>query len=240
MRAVLTRKSDRYIALRKRVKLARKGKADMFIAIHSDAFKNRHSRGASVYALSARGASSEAAKWLAEKENYSELGGVNLKDKDNMLRSVLIDLSQTATIGASLDLGTKVLDQIGNITRLHHDKIEQAPFVVLKSPDIPSILVETGFLSNQQEEKMLGSVEFQTKIAKAITKGIKEYFWVHAPPNTKFAAEQREKKHIIAKGESLVSISKRYHVSIKQLRDMNKLAGDVLKVGQNIRIPSNA
>ena len=148
-KAVLTRSDDRYLTLRRRLSLAREHHADMFIAIHADAFVNASAHGASVFALSQRGATSEAARWLAQKENESELmGGVDLADKDQMLRSVLIDLSQTATIGSSLNMGAGLIQSLKKVVPMHSSKVEQAAFVVLKSPDIPSLLVETGFISN--------------------------------------------------------------------------------------------
>jgi N-acetylmuramoyl-L-alanine amidase len=176
--AVLTRSTDAYISLRKRLSIARKNRADMFIAIHADAYHHSHAIGASVYALSQRGATSEAARFLAEKENESELGGLGdvLADKDAILRSVLIDLSQTHTIESSLRMGHKILGNLAKLGRLHHLGVEQAAFVVLKSPDIPSVLVETGFLSNPNEEKKLIDSTFQHQMAHAIKEGIRQYF----------------------------------------------------------------
>lgn len=176
--AILTRNTDFYIPLRKRLAIARRNHADMFVAIHADAYHHSHATGASVYALSQRGATSEAAKWLAEKENESELGGLSseLADKDAMLRSVLIDLSQTHTIASSLHIGRNVLSQLGRNASLHHSRVEQAAFVVLKSPDIPSILVETGFLSNPLEEEKLTDKAYQRQTAYAIKEGIKNIF----------------------------------------------------------------
>lgn len=194
MHAVLTRNGDYYIDLRQRLSIARKDSADIFVSIHADAFSNPYSHGASVYALSERGGTSEAARWLAAKENYSELGGVDLgelDDKDGMVRSVLIDLSQTATIGASLELGSDVLKNIGQVTRLHHRTVEQAQFVVLKSLDIPSILVETGFISNPQEEAQLRNPAYQAKLAKAILRGIQAYFIQHPPVGSYWIAQNK-------------------------------------------------
>ena len=191
MRAVLTRNGDYYIGLRERMYIARKDNADIFVAIHADAFNNPDSNGASVFALSARGATSEAARWLAEKENYSELGGVNLRgldDANGVIRTVLIDLSQTATIGASLQMGSRVLRQLDTITRLHNAKVEQARFMVLKSPDIPSILIETGFISNPREERNLTNPAYQTRLTQAIFNGIKAYFWEYPPHGTRVEA----------------------------------------------------
>jgi N-acetylmuramoyl-L-alanine amidase len=196
MRAVMTRSGDYYLTLRQRLQKARAAKADIFIAIHADAYQDPQSRGASVYALSLKGASSEAARWLAAKENYSELGGVNLNDKNDVLRSVLIDLSQTATISASLRLGGAVLGQLHQFTPLHHDAVEQARFVVLKSPDIPSVLVETGFLSNSTEELQLRNPQYQQKVAKAILQGAVTYFYQQPPEGTWIAAKAREDKPV--------------------------------------------
>lgn len=178
MRAVLTRKGDYFVPLRDRLRLARKGKADIFIAIHADSYFNKHSNGVSVYALSQRGATSEAARWLARRDNDSELGGVNLsglEDQSYLLRSVLIDLAQTATITDSLRLGSGLLRSLDVIATLHYPHVEQAPFVVLKSPDIPSVLVETGFISNADEELRLKNPVYQSKIAQALFKGVNHY-----------------------------------------------------------------
>lgn len=183
--AVLTRDSDYYIPLRGRLDIARHDKADMFISIHADAFKDGDAMGASVYALSERGATSEAARWLAEKENTSELmGGVNLPGQDNILRSVLIDLSQTHTISVSLQIGNAVLRQLSYITQLHHNRVEQAAFVVLKSPDIPSLLIETGFLSSPRQERQLRNPRYQEQLANSILQGIKSYFVRNPPQGT--------------------------------------------------------
>lgn len=191
MRAVLTRTGDYYIGLRQRLNIARKYNADIFVAIHADAFSNHQSTGASVFALSQRGATSEAAKWLAEKENYSELGGVNLSgldDQNGIVRTVLIDLSQTATINASLQMGSRVLQNLDQVTNLHNNRVEQARFVVLKSPDIPSVLIETGFISNPREEMNLSNPAYQTRLTQAIFQGIKRYFWDYPPHGTRVEA----------------------------------------------------
>lgn len=181
---VVTREQDYFIPLRGRLAIARKYHGDMFIAIHADAYKDPYAKGASVFALSAHGASSEAARWLAEKENYSECGGVNLSDKSYMLRSVLIDLSQTATISSSIQLGSSIISQLAKVGHLHYRTVEQAPFMVLKSPDIPSILVETGFLSNAEDQERLRNPVAQMQIAKALAVGIENYFRKNPPPGT--------------------------------------------------------
>ena len=200
MRAVLTRDGDYYVGLRERLMIARKHNADVFIAIHADAFINTHSHGASVFALSPRGATSEAARWLAEKENYSELGGVNLKgldDKNGLIRTVLLDLSQTATIASSLQLGTQVLQDLDRMTTLHNNHVEQARFVVLKSPDTPSILVETGFISNPEEAKNLTNSRYQARLSQAIFAGLKRYFWSYPPHGTRLEAMSNASRPVI-------------------------------------------
>ncbi len=240
MRAVLTRKGDYYIPLRGRLGIARKDKADLFISIHADAFKKRSSHGVSVFALSQRGASSEAARWLAARENYSELGGLDLNDlydRSAVVRSVLLDLSQTATISASLRFGSKVLKQLSHFAKLHNDKIEQARFVVLKSPDIPSVLIETGFISNPREERLLNSRSYRHKLTLAILSGIKSYFWSEPPLGSYIYAWRNAKSVRVAKRESLNQFADRYDIPTHELKRFNKLSSTHLKVGQLIRIP---
>jgi N-acetylmuramoyl-L-alanine amidase len=178
MRAVLTRNGDYYVTLHNRLVYARKNKADIFLSIHADSYFNNRASGASIYALSKHGATSIAARWLAMRDNYSELEGVtfkHLEDQSPMLRSVLIDLAQTTTVRDSMRLGVSLLDVLENVTSLHYTKVEQAPFMVLKSPDIPSILVETGFISNPAEEMRLRDKVYQHKIAVALLNGIRFY-----------------------------------------------------------------
>lgn len=176
LRAVLTRDDDYFVPLQGRVVKARKLKADIFISIHADAFTNPEAKGSSVFALSESGATSASARYLANKENESDLiGGVSLDDKDPMLAKTLLDLSQSATINDSVKLGNFVLDQLGDINDLHKSNVEQAGFAVLKSPDIPSILVETAFISNLKEEKILNNEDHQEILAKNILIGIKKY-----------------------------------------------------------------
>ncbi len=177
--AKLTRNTDKYLTLRQRLAVARKNKADMFISIHADAFKTSKAHGASIFALSRHGATSEAARWIAHRENKSELGGVKLSNKSRLLRSVLLDLSQQATISTSLQTGHSMLSRMKKVTSLHHSVVEQAAFVVLKSPDIPSLLVESGFISNWDDATNLNTPDFQRKLAESIGKGIKFYFKHH-------------------------------------------------------------
>ncbi len=177
MRAVLIRDGDYFIPLGMRVTKARAARADLFVSIHADAFVKPHAKGSSVFALSERGATSANARWLAKKENEADMiGGVNIAVQDPYLARTLLDLSQTATISDSMKLAKQVLGELGNVNTLHRGRVEQAGFAVLKAPDIPSILVETAFISNPSEEKRLTDEEYQEKLAKAILKGIKHYF----------------------------------------------------------------
>lgn len=241
MHAVLTRSGDYYVGLRERLDIARKYNGDIFVAIHADAFNNPHSNGASVFALSQSGATSEAARWLAEKENYSELGGVNLgglDDHNGVVRSVLIDLSQTATINAGLQMGERVLGQLGSFARLHNTRVEQARFVVLKSPDIPSILVETGFISNPREERNLTSPAYQMRLSQAIFQGIKGYFWENPPRGTRIEAMVANKFHIVRAGDTLPVIASRYSVSVQALQTANHMHRFARpRAGQKLVIP---
>ncbi|MBL8398659.1 MAG: N-acetylmuramoyl-L-alanine amidase [Candidatus Accumulibacter sp.] len=182
MRAVLTRDSDYFVPLQTRVQKARRIQSDLFVSIHADAFVRPDANGSSVFVLSPSGASSSAARYLAQKENAADLiGGVNIDVKDPVLARTLLDLSQTATINDSLKLGKAVLGELGGINRLHKAHVEQAGFAVLKAPDIPSILVETAFISNPEEEKRLNDDAYQDKIAQAIFAGIKKYFAKNPP-----------------------------------------------------------
>lgn len=191
MRAILTRDGDYFIPLHGRVVKARKLQADLFLSIHADAFVKPEARGSSVFALSERGATSASARYLAKRENDSDLiGGVSLNDKDPYLARTLLDLSQTATISDSLKLGRAVLGHIGEINTLHKNAVEQAGFAVLKSPDIPSILIETAFISNPEEERRLNDDAYQDKMAAAILAGVKKYFATNPPlAKTKLALQ---------------------------------------------------
>ncbi|WP_220272126.1 N-acetylmuramoyl-L-alanine amidase [Ectopseudomonas mendocina] len=250
-RGELVRTGDYFIPLRKRTEIARKKGADLFVSIHADAAPRSSAFGASVYALSERGATSETARWLADAENQSDLiggaGNVSLDDKDKMLAGVLLDLSMTASLSSSLNVGQKVLSNMGSITPLHKRRVEQAGFMVLKSPDIPSILVETGFISNPNEARKLHTASHQQALARSITSGVKQFFHENPPPGTyvawlrdegKIAAGPRE--HVVARGESLALIAQRYQISLAALRSANKLNGDVIKVGQTLQIPATS
>ncbi|MBC3474776.1 N-acetylmuramoyl-L-alanine amidase [Pseudomonas taiwanensis] len=248
-RAELTRTGDYFIPLRKRTEIARKKGADLFISIHADAAPSRAAFGASVFALSDRGATSETARWLADTENRSDLiggaGNVSLDDKDRMLAGVLLDLSMTATLSSSLNVGQKVLGNMGRVTSLHKQRVEQAGFMVLKSPDIPSILVETGFISNNNEAAKLATASHQQALARSIHTGVRQYFQQNPPPGTYIAwlrdsgkIAQGPREHTVRPGETLAMIAVRYQVSVASLRSSNSLRSDELKVGQHLDIPA--
>ncbi len=235
MKAVLIRDGDYYLGLRKRMNKARTHGTDLFVSIHADAFKDPRVRGLSIYTLSSNGASSEAARWLADKENSSDLvGGVSLEDKDDVLASVLLDLAQTATSDASQNAAAQVLKRLKKIGKVHKSSVQHASFVVLKSPDIPSILVETAFISNPAEEKKLRSSRYQQALARAIFSGIYAYFDRQPPPGTYMASRRR---HVISRGDTLGKIAKQYQVSIKSLRAINNISGDRIMPGQVLQIP---
>jgi N-acetylmuramoyl-L-alanine amidase len=245
MKAVLVRNSDRYVDHRARMEVARRNKADLFISIHADAVDDRRANGASVYVLSLKGASDEAAQRLAQRENAATwVGDVSLADKDEVLASVLLDLSQNAALGASLDVGDDVIRELSRIGKVHRRKVQQAGFLVLKSPDVPSILVETAYISNPAEEKKLRSSSHQNKLANAILIGVRNYFYENPPPDTQIALNQKKYgnstrvSHVIARGDTLSEIAERYHVSMAAIRAANKLASDNVRVGQKLQIPA--
>jgi N-acetylmuramoyl-L-alanine amidase len=237
----LIRSGDYYVSLTGRRDLARQRQADLFVSIHADAFKRTEAYGASVYALSTRGATSTAARYLAQRENAADLvGGVRLADKDDVLAGVLADLSMTSTLDTSLKLGDRVLRKMDRIAPLHKKQVEQAGFVVLKSPDIPSILVETGFISNPGESKKLASSSYQKKIARAIHGGIVEWFLDHPPSGTLVAWQKQQggRQYTIAHGDTLSGIAQRFNVTVASLRDFNNLRDSRIMVGQTLRIPT--
>ncbi|MEL7449381.1 MAG: N-acetylmuramoyl-L-alanine amidase [Pseudomonadota bacterium] len=242
LRSVLVRDGDTRVDHRERMRRARVAKADLFVAIHADAFHDRRAHGASVYVLSDRGASSEAARWLAAKHNAQDLvGGVSLDDKDDVIASVLLDLSQNATLSASLQAGEAVLGELDGVSRLHKRTVQQAGFLVLKSPDIPSILVETAFISNPKEERQLLDPAHQQRVARAIHAGVVNYFAVNSPPGTRFASLRKNKpalvNHTISRGETLGGIAQRYNVPVHVLRSTNGLKSDRIRSGQKLKIP---
>ncbi|MDV7211581.1 N-acetylmuramoyl-L-alanine amidase [Azotobacter beijerinckii] len=248
-RAELVRAGDYFIPLRERTEIARKKGADLFVSIHADAAPRSSAFGASVYALSDRGATSETARWLADSENRSDLiggvGSVSLEDKDRMLAGVLLDLSMTASLSSSLNVGQKVLSNMGRITSLHKERVEQAGFMVLKSPDIPSILVETGFISNPDESDKLQTRGHQQALARSIHGGVRQFFQQNPPPGTYIAwlrdsgkIARGRQEHVVSSGETLALIAERYQVDMAELRGANRLRSDELKIGQVLDIPA--
>lgn len=238
----MIRSGDYYVSLKGRRDLAHKYQADLFVSIHADAFKRKEANGASVYALSTRGATSTMASYLAQRENSADLvGGVRLSDKDDMLAGVLADLSMTSTLDTSLKLGDGVLKKVDKIARLHKNRVEQAGFAVLKSPDIPSILVETGFISNPTEAKNLGSRTYRKKMAAQIHAGIIEWFAAHPPSGTLVAWHKQGggQQYTIARGDTLSGIAQRFNISLAMLKLSNGLSGSRIQVGQTLTIPTS-
>ena len=234
MQAVMVRDGDYYISLRERIRRARQARADLFISIHADSFHDRRAHGASIYILSPNGATDEMSRWLAEKENGADLiGGVRLDDKDDALASVLLDLSQNASIEASYEAANDVLKAFRPLLRMHKKEVQRAGFVVLKAPDVPSMLVETAFITNPRDERRLNTPAEQARIAKAMLKGVRRFFNQRPPEGTVFAS----RRHTIARGDTLSELAAQYHVSIANLRSVNGLKGDRLRIGQVIRIP---
>ena len=244
MKAVMVRNRDIFIPLRSRIRRASELNADVFLSIHADAAVNRRAKGSSVYVLSQHGATSEAARILAKRENAADkIGGVSLEDKDDVLKSVLVDLSQTATIDASIDLAEDILSELSKVGNVLRDDVEQAGFAVLKSPDIPSVLVETAFISNPSEEKRLKTANHQQKLAVAILKGLRKYSKDHVPSNTILANTSTatpSTTYTIKRGDTLSGIALRHQVSLTALRKVNGLRSDVLRVGQVLTIPTSA
>jgi N-acetylmuramoyl-L-alanine amidase len=240
MRAVLIRDGDYFISLRQRIDQARRHKADLFVSIHADAFRDHKVQGSSVYVLSQRGASSEMARWVAARENASDLvGGVRLDDKDDLLTEVLLDLSQTASIEASMEVGAKVLGQFRHLGKVHKPEVQHAAFAVLRSPDIPSILVETAFISNPHEETKLRNAQHQERLARAMLAGMRDYFNHHPPPGT-LMAMRGSRQHVVRSGDTLSHIARHYGVQVDSLRASNGLNGDRLIVGRTLTIPEGS
>ncbi len=241
MRPVMIRTGDYYVSLKNRVKIARRKQADIFISIHADAFRNTKAKGTSVFVVSDRGASSEAARFLAEKENQSDMiGGIDFEEiDDDLLKLVLVDMVKNSTMETSHQVANHVLGNLSKVAHLHKKTVEQAGFKVLKAPDIPSILVETAFISNPAEERKLRSGKHQQRIAVAILKGVRNYFHANPPPGSLLALGNinRDTKHRVTRGETLSAIANRYRVSVATIRSVNKLANDRIRVGSVLRIP---
>ena len=235
MKAIQTRRGDVYVKLRTRLAVARNEKADLFVSIHADAFTDPKVRGASVYVLSSKGASSEAAKYLAKRANFEQVvGGVSLTNKDEFLSRTLIDMTQTAAIEESKLLGQEILAQLKVLGPVHKKKVEQAGFVVLKSPDIPSVLVETAFLSNPLDEAKLRKGDFRTRLSNALYQGIISYLNKYQI-NSNIA--RGFKSHTVMKGDTLSQLGVKYGVRAVDLRSANNLEDSVIRVGERLKIP---
>jgi N-acetylmuramoyl-L-alanine amidase len=244
MRPVMIRDGDYYVGLRERIRKANRHGADVFISIHADSIPGRHARGSSVYALSERGATNEAAKVLADKENAADMiGGGGLGDKDDLLLKVLVDMTQNATIGDSLDLGTDMLTSLRQVGPLHAPSVSQAGFMVLKSPHIPSVLVETAFISNPDEERKLRDRASQRRIAQGIFAGLQRaaprLLARRATPATTVRRDTPEEgsDYVVKSGDTLVSIARQYDINVDALRFLNDLRDSNLPVGTRLRIP---
>lgn len=237
--AFLTRTGDYYVGLTKRTRIARKNRAHLFVSIHADAFpQDKRVRGSSVWTLSKKGSNSELGKWLARKANEDLLGvaeDVDLGDFDPQVAEVLVNLSQEYAVGSSIDLAAMLLKKIGQVGRLHSKHPRRESFVVLKSPGIPSVLVETGYISNSYDEKNLTSRTYQKKFAKALSKGLVQYLKFHPPEGTKLA--MRDTEHVVKKGDTLSGIASTYGVSINTLRKTNRMKSTRLRAGQKLQIP---
>ena len=242
---LMVRTGDYYVPLQRRRQIARQKNADLFVSIHADAFTSPQASGASVFALSSNGATSAMARYLADQENASDviggINGVSLEDKDEVLRSVLVDLSMTATLRSSLDVGSSILGEMRNVARMHKNSVEQAGFAVLKSPDVPSILVETGFISNPTEEANLGSRAYRQKLATAIRKGVTAWFDRNPPPGTWVAWQQRNagelRRYVVVRGDTLSGIASRNGTSVARLKEVNQLSDADIRIGQVLLIP---
>tara|TARA_B100000745_G_scaffold300552_1_gene255202 strand:+ start:690 stop:2006 length:1317 start_codon:yes stop_codon:yes gene_type:complete len=237
MVAKLTRTGDYYIPLKKRTDIARTMNPDLFVSIHADGFHDPRAKGASVWVLSGRGASSEMGRWLEKLEDSSDLlggaGSVSLQDKDPLLAEVLLDLSMTHSREASHQVAKKVLHGLKNTTRMHKHDVQYAGFRVLKSPDIPSILVETAFISNPVEEKNLNSKKHHRKLSRAIVGGIKSYFSENPVPGALF----KPAEYIVQRGDTLSGVALKFDTSVSHLKEKNQLTSDQVRIGQVLKLP---
>jgi len=240
MKAVMIRKGDYYVHVNRRTTIARKEKVDFLVSIHADAFYTPKPSGASVWLVSNKRVESEMAKWLVNREKSSELlggGGDTIKNtRDANLAFTLADLSKEHSLEVSRDIANSVIKQLRKITRMHKKLPQHASLAVLKASDIPSILVETGFISNPREEKNLNSADHQQKLANAVLSGLKNYFLDHPPRDTYYASISY-KKHKVTPGESLSKLAQRYNVSTTQIKSLNNLSTNRLRIGQTLKIP---
>lgn len=240
LKAVMIRSGDYYVSHDRKPKLARKNKADLLISIHADAFTSPKPSGASVLVQSTRRADSEFARWIQNREKNSELlGGAGetiKKTKDDNLAIALADMKKEYTMASSYNFAEHVIKQLKKVTKLHKKKPERLSLAVLKSSDIPSVLIETGFISNPQEEKRLNNANHQQKLAKAIYTAVDHYFSRNPPDGSLYAAN-RVREHKVSRGESLSVVAQRYKVSVRQLKSANNLKSNVVRIGQTLKIP---
>ena len=243
MRAVLNRDRDTFIDLKNRVEIAQRHDADLFISVHADAFPDSRANGASVFALNLDRADRVARETLSRRHKETvKVGDVVLNDKDPVLASVLYDLSQNAALSASNDVGNRVSSQLSRVAKMHSNKVKEKSLAVLTSAEMPSILVETGFISNPGEEKKLRDKAYQGRLANAILAGVRDYFYTNPPPDTQIAMDlkrqpARQVRYVVARGDTVSQIAERYNVSSADIRRANKLSSDRIRVGQTLSIP---
>ena len=243
MRALLIRDRDVFVEHKKRVAIAQDRDADLFVSIHADGFRDRSAAGASVFALNLDRANREAKAALSKRDKAPvKVGDVLLNDKDPVLASVLYDLSQSAAMSASMDVGNHVSRELGRVTKMHSSKVREKSLAVLTSAEIPSILVESGFLTNPTEEKRLRDNAYRNRLANAILAGVRSYFYTNPPPDTQIAMDLRREptrqvRHVVARGDTVSQIAERYNVSTAAIRRANKLSNDRIRIGQTLSIP---
>lgn len=242
MKGMLTRKGDYFIPLDKRSEIARKDHADILISIHADGFSSSRPHGASVWVLSARRATREIDRWLDQSQQPTQLLGgagevLKTSPNDQYLAHALLDMSMDHSMNTGFTIASDIVDQLKRVTYMHKSKPQHASLAVLKSPDIPSMLVETGFITNHREEKLLNSASHQRKLARAIFKGVRNYYRRHPPLGTWYAAHYGKLKYVVKRGDSLSLIAKQYHSSVGKIKKANKLRSNVLHVGQVLVIP---
>lgn len=244
MSSMMTRDGDYYVKLRERYTRAQQRNADLFVSVHADALRNRRVRGSSVYVLSEKGSSDEARR-LARRENASDMvGGIEMEDLPPYVATMIIDLSQNASIGASLEVGDAVLQRLHGVGRVRKSKVQTAPFAVLKAHDVPSILVETAYISNPQDERLLNTGSYQEKLAQAILAGIRAYFYRNPPRGTLIerrveAGEMPDEEYVARRGDTLSGIAQRHKIPLAVLIRANNLPNDRIRVGQVLRIPTS-
>jgi N-acetylmuramoyl-L-alanine amidase len=243
-RPVLVRRDDTFVSLDDRLQIARRAQADFFISIHADANTDRSLRGATVYSIESKRAAYEQRERLADRANAADLiGGVSISDKDEMLARVLLDLSQKASMSNSITAGNGMINNLSRVTSMRKTAVQEGSYAVLTSPDIPSLLVETAFVSNSRDEANLKDPAYRNLIARALYGGLIDYYRSNAPPDSYVArnpppAQPEPIRHVIARGETLSEIAERYRISLRELRSANEISGDTIRIGQVLTIPT--